>query len=136
MPDSAESKAGVLMFAHGARDPRWAEPFVRIAERVRAAAPGVPVELAFLELMAPDLREGVRRLVAGGVRRIRIVPLFFGPGGHLRTDVPRLVAEEMAANPGLAIELAPAAGEDPGVADAIGAYCLQHVRLRADGASE
>jgi sirohydrochlorin cobaltochelatase len=128
MPNAVESEAGVLMFAHGARDPRWAEPFVKIAERVRAAAPGVPVELAFLELMAPDLREGVRRLVACGVRRIRIVPLFFGPGGHLRTDVPRLVAEEMAANPGLTIELAPAAGEDPSVADAIAGYCLQHVR--------
>jgi sirohydrochlorin cobaltochelatase len=125
MSGAAERRTGILMFAHGARDPRWAEPFVRIAERVRAAAPDVAVELAFLELMAPDLREGMERLVAQGAARIRIVPLFFGPGGHLRTDVPRLVAEEIAAHPGLVIDLAPAAGEDPGVADAIAAYCLQ-----------
>lgn len=125
MTKGSDGTTGILMFAHGARDPRWAEPFVRIAERVRLAAPGVAVELAFLELMAPDMREGMERLVARGVRRIRIVPLFFGPGGHLRTDVPRLVAEEMAAHPGLVIELAPAAGEDPAVADAIAAYCLK-----------
>ena len=125
MARASDDKTGILMFAHGARDARWAEPFLRVAERVRTAAPDVPVELAYLEFMTPDLREAVRRLVARGVRRIRVVPLFFGPGGHLRTDVPRLIAEEMATHPGLVIELAPAAGEDPGVADAIAAYCLK-----------
>ena len=125
MANAPDGTTGILMFAHGARDARWAEPFMRVADRVRAAAPDVPVELAYLEFMTPDLREAVRRLAARGVRRIRVVPLFFGPGGHLRTDVPRLIAEEMATHPGLVIELAPAAGEDPGVADAIAAYCLK-----------
>jgi sirohydrochlorin cobaltochelatase len=125
MANAPDGTVGILMFAHGARDARWAEPFLRVAERVRTAAPDVPVELAYLEFMTPDLREAVRRLAARGVRRIRVVPLFFGPGGHLRTDVPRLIAEEMATHPGLVIELAPAAGEDPGVADAIAAYCLK-----------
>ena len=30
----------IVLFAHGARDPRWAEPFEAIAARIRAAAPG------------------------------------------------------------------------------------------------
>ena len=126
MVDTTGVKAGILIFAHGARDPRWAEPFLRVAEQVRAAAPDIPVELAYLDFMTPDLREAVHRLAARGVERIRVVPLFLGPGGHLRTDVPNLIAEEMAANPRLAIELAPAAGEDPGVVAAIAAYCLAH----------
>ena len=46
---------GLILFAHGARDPRWAEPFEAIAAAVRARAPSVDVRLAFLELMAPDL---------------------------------------------------------------------------------
>ena len=29
----------IVLFAHGARDPRWAEPFEAVAGRVRAAAP-------------------------------------------------------------------------------------------------
>lgn len=124
MPDDADF--GVLMFAHGARDPRWAEPFMRVAERVRAAAPGVPVELAYLELMAPDLLTGVRRLAGRGAKQIRIVPLFFGSGGHLRGDVPALIRQAEEEMPGLSIELARAAGEDDGVVAAITAYCLRH----------
>ena len=124
MPDDADF--GVLMFAHGARDPRWAEPFMRVAERVRAAAPEVPVELAYLELMAPDLLTGVRRLAARGAKQIRIVPLFFGSGGHLRGDVPELIRRAEEEMPGLSIELARAAGEDEGVVAAITAYCLRH----------
>ena len=33
----------IVLFAHGARDPRWAEPFEAVAARVRATAPGCPV---------------------------------------------------------------------------------------------
>jgi hypothetical protein len=29
MMDSAASRVGLVLFAHGARDPRWAEPFER-----------------------------------------------------------------------------------------------------------
>jgi sirohydrochlorin cobaltochelatase len=126
MAEAGGGAVGIVMFAHGARDPRWAEPFLRIAEQVRATAPGTPVELAYLDFMTPDLREAIHRLVARGVSRIRVVPLFFGPGGHLRTDVPNLIAEETAAHPRLVIELAPAAGEDPGVVAAIAAYCVRH----------
>jgi len=46
---------GLILFAHGARDPRWALPFEAVAARVRAQRPGVPVRLAFLEFMAPTL---------------------------------------------------------------------------------
>ncbi len=39
-PESAPAQggAGVILFAHGARDARWAEPFGRVAEKVRAGA--------------------------------------------------------------------------------------------------
>ncbi|MEP7183408.1 MAG: CbiX/SirB N-terminal domain-containing protein [Betaproteobacteria bacterium] len=123
---SEDTNFGVLMFAHGARDPRWAEPFLRVAARVRADAPGLLVELAYLEFMKPSLGEAVQRLVDRGARRIRVVPLFFGPGGHLRNEVPELIRVAMVADPGLSIELAAAAGEDDGVIAAIAAYCLRH----------
>ena len=81
----------IVLFAHGARDPRWAEPFEAVAARVRAAAPDYPVALAFLELMAPTLDAAVAGLVGAGATRIDVVPLFLGTGGHLRRDLPPLV---------------------------------------------
>jgi sirohydrochlorin cobaltochelatase len=121
---AAEPAAGVILFAHGARDERWAEPFVRIAELVRARAGEIPVETAFLEFMAPDLATAVNGLVGRGITRVRVVPLFLGTGGHLREEVPRLAAAIAAAHPGIAIDLAPAAGDDAKVIDALAAYCL------------
>jgi sirohydrochlorin cobaltochelatase len=74
--------------------------------------------------MAPDLATAVGRLVSRGVTRVRVIPLFLGTGGHLRAEVPRLVAEIAASRPGIAIDLAPAAGDDAKVIDALAAYCL------------
>ncbi|HEX4884780.1 MAG TPA: CbiX/SirB N-terminal domain-containing protein [Casimicrobiaceae bacterium] len=121
---AASVDPALVLFAHGARDARWAEPFARVLARVAAAAPQRDPMLAYLEFMAPGLREAVDRQVARGHRAIRIVPLFLGPGGHLRSDVPALVAEAARAHPGVDIRLAPAAGEDEGVIAALAAYSL------------
>jgi sirohydrochlorin cobaltochelatase len=109
----------LVLFAHGARDPRWAEPFEAVAARVRPAAPGVPVVLAFLELMQPSLAEAVAALVAKGATRVDVVPLFLGTGGHLRQDLPPLVEALRVAHPGVAIGLHAAIGEHPAVIDAM-----------------
>jgi sirohydrochlorin cobaltochelatase len=128
--DSGKPELGVILFAHGARDPRWAEPFLRVAEQVRQADPGALVELAYLEFLSPDLGTAVRALVAKGATSIRVIPLFFGRGGHLREALPRLIAEASKAMPGTEIELGGAAGEDPAVIEAIAAYCLRTAARR------
>ncbi|KVX60161.1 sirohydrochlorin chelatase [Burkholderia stagnalis] len=115
---------GIVLFGHGARDPRWAEPFERLAARLRAAAPAAPVSLAFLELMTPSLDTAVAAQVAAGCTRITVVPVFFGQGGHVRRDLPQLVDACRAAHPGVKIRCATAVGEDDGVLDAIARYCL------------
>jgi len=126
MPASAASRSSaVILFAHGARDPRWAEPFVRVAEKVRHAAPEFRIELAYLESLRPDLETAARALAAEGARSIRVVPLFFGRGGHLREDVPPLIERIRSALPGVSLEVADAAGEDAEVIDAIAAFCLR-----------
>jgi len=119
--------AGLVLFAHGARDARWAEPFLRLRERVARAAPDARVVLAFLEFMAPDLDAAVADLCAAGCREIAMVPVFLGQGGHLRDDVPTLLQRVAARHPECHIRLAIAAGEDDAVLDAIAAYCVRHL---------
>jgi sirohydrochlorin cobaltochelatase len=125
---NASTDPAVILFAHGARDPRWAEPFLRVAAQVRTLAPGLAVELAYLEHLEPGLLAAARTLAANGARTIRVVPLFFGRGGHLRVAVPRLVAEVEAALPGVKVELGLAAGDDAAVIDALAAYCVRAAR--------
>ena len=118
-------RLAVVALAHGARDPRWGEPFARVIDRVRATAPGLEIELAYLEHLAPSLRDAIRGLAARGVSSIRVVPLFFGRGGHLREDVPRLIAAIASELPSVAIELMLPAGDDVEVQQALAAFCLR-----------
>ena len=116
---------GLLLFAHGARDPHWALPFEAVAARVRALAPGVPVALSFLEFMSPTLAEAGRQLVTSGCTQVDIVPLFLGAGGHVRKDLPQLVDELAAAHPGTQWRLQAAVGETAIVVEAMAQAALQ-----------
>jgi sirohydrochlorin cobaltochelatase len=114
----------LILFAHGARDARWAAPFERLRELLRAQMPASPVELAFLELMSPRLPETVARLAEQGCARIDVVPVFFGQGGHVLRDLPPMVDGLRAAHPDIDIRVAQAVGESPEVLAAIAQYCV------------
>jgi len=116
---------GLILFAHGARDARWAEPFERLRERVARTSPETRVALAYLEIMAPDLDTAADALCAAGCRAIAVVPVFLGQGGHVRKDLPLLVQRAAARHPECEFRLAGAAGEDDAVLDAIAAYSLR-----------
>jgi sirohydrochlorin cobaltochelatase len=118
------AESALILFAHGARDPAWAEPFERVLARVRSAAPQRAPMLAYLELMAPDLPTAIAAHAERGFETVRIVPLFLGPGGHLRHDLPRIVEAARARHPRMTIELARPAGEDESVIEALAAYCF------------
>ncbi len=115
---------GIVLFAHGARDPAWARPFEAIRDRIVARRPDCPVELAFLELMTPGLPEAVHRLAGRGATRITIFPLFMAPGGHIRNDLPRIVSALREMHPGVEIAAEPALGEIPEIVDALAACVL------------
>ncbi|MDP1673212.1 MAG: CbiX/SirB N-terminal domain-containing protein, partial [Burkholderiales bacterium] len=115
-------RSALVLFAHGARDPEWAEPFRAIATRVAADRKDLTVKLAFLELQTPSLADAIAELAEGGHSSIHIAPLFMAQGGHLKKDVPKLLAEISLQQPGLKIELLQAIGDVPGLRDAIASW--------------
>jgi len=114
-------KIGLILFAHGARDPAWAAPFEAVAAQVRRLRPAAEVRLAFLELMAPSLPEAGAALAAVGCAQVAVLPLFLGAGGHVRKDLPLLVDALRTAHPGMTFQLHSAVGEDEGVIAAMAA---------------
>ena len=116
--------SGLLLFAHGARDPRWAEPFDEVARRVRRDEPDMAVQLAFLEFMTPSLRDAGRDLAASGCTRVAVVPLFLGAGGHVRKDLPALLAALAEEFPAVRWSLQPAIGECDSVVEAMARAAL------------
>ena len=128
--------SGLVLFAHGARDPRWREPFDRLATQLRAARPNLPLRLAFLELMAPTLEVAAGELVAEGCSAIAVVPIFLGQGGHVRQDLPAAVDRVRARHPSLQVELRAAIGEDETVLAAIAQAVLAGLASTSDAVSQ
>lgn len=126
-PYNLRMQRGLVLFAHGARDPRWRQPFERLAAKVGAARPDLAVRLAFLEMMAPDLMAATDDLVAAGCRSILVVPIFLGQGGHVRAHLPAVVAQVRARHPAIYVELRTAIGEDETVLAAIAQAVLTGV---------
>lgn len=116
--------SGIVLFAHGSRDPLWRQPVEAVAARLQSLAPDVPVRCAYLELTAPDLPTAVAELAAAGVANVRILPLFLGVGRHAREDLPVLLAALRARHPALALTLLPAIGEDPRVTELLARIAL------------
>ena len=103
---------GVIVLAHGSRDPQWFGPIEAVAQAVAARAPQSPVRCAYLEC-SPTLPETAAELVAEGATTLRVLPLFFGLGKHARQDLPRLAEALQQAHPCVRFEWLPTPTEQP-----------------------
>ena len=119
----------IILFAHGARDPEWANPLRRIQAAVRERIAEVPVELAFLEFIAPSLPESTARLVAEGARKIVVLPLFIARGGHLKRQVPEMLDGLRSTYPDVQFSLGTAIGENEIVVQAMASAALEAAGL-------
>jgi len=119
-----EKKSALILFAHGARDPRWAAPFQRLQKMTQDSLPECAVELAFLEFMTPSLPDLVSELMANGIKKITVSPIFLGQGGHVLRDLPLLIEELTTTHSELDMHLATAVGEQESVLLAIRDYCV------------
>lgn len=118
-------ETALILFAHGARDPEWANPMRRVRAAIRQRVPDVSVELAFLEFMAPTLPDCAAALAAGGAAKIVVLPMFIARGGHLKQEVPAMLEALRLAHPGVEFELAGAVGEHDTVVRAMAAAALE-----------
>ena len=125
-------KTGLVLFGHGARDPRWALTMEALAKRCRARDPGLLVECAFLEFMSPDLQEAVASLVSAGAQRVVIAPVFLAAGGQVLRDLPDRAAGLSAAFPGLSVQIEPALGASESVIEAMAQVCMDAVSIPHD----
>ena len=114
----------IVLFAHGARNPDWAQPILAIRAAMLARSPEVRVEAAFLEFIVPRLPETIDALVADGCRDITIVPMFMAQTGHTKRDLPALLDAARQRHTGLGIRVATPIGEAADVVAAIADYAL------------
>ncbi len=109
----------LILFAHGARDPEWANPMRRVQAAIRLQVSDMPVELAFLEFLTPNLPDAVANLVKQGSDKIVVMPMFIARGGHLKNDLPGIIEVLRSTYPNVDFSLGGAIGEDESVIQAM-----------------
>ena len=128
MDDAANhspDRAGLILLAHGSRDPLWRQPIEAVHQLVQAMQPGLPCMCAYLDACAPDLPAATQTLIAKGVKHLIVLPLFLGTGKHAREDIPRLLDELRRQHPGCRFDLQTAAGENPRVTSLLAQLAIE-----------
>ena len=109
----------LILFAHGARDARWAQTLEQLRDAVRLRRPRSLVSLAFLEFQEPTLVKALDAAAATGCTQIEIAPVFWATGGHLTNDVPPLLDRFCGTHPAVQLRMLPVLSELPGMTDFI-----------------
>lgn len=110
---TADSSTAVIVIAHGSRrqaaneDARW------IAARLAECSDYTPIEVAYLELAAPDIRTAAHTCVTHGAERVLLLPYFLSAGRHVVEDLRNVCTELSQTYPGVAFELCPPLGLHP-----------------------
>ena len=126
---TSTNKSALVLFAHGSRDPAWAEPFKAIQTLICGQSPGLRSELAFLEMMQPTIADCIATLAAEGFAQVTVVPLFLAAGRHLREDLPALIAPIQNQFPDLVINVTAPIGDIPEFQPAIARLALAQANL-------
>lgn len=106
----------IILLAHGSSDQRWCQTFEKLATPTLESVAGS--RIAYMELAEPSLETIISEGKNEGIDTFTIIPLFLAAGRHLRKDVPGMI-EQLQADHGVSITLAPPIGENPQLGHAI-----------------
>ncbi len=113
-------KKALIIVDHGSTYQAANEQLHEAARRLRSChSPFDIVEPAHMEIASPSISESVERCVAQGADHITVFPYFLAPGRHSSSDIPRLVAEALAAYPAVECVVTPPFGLSDEIIDLV-----------------
>lgn len=91
----------VLIMAHGSRIAAANDAAREIAAMAQEMTGIDIIEVAFREMHAPDIQQGIDNCVARGADKILLIPYFLFMGAHVQHDLPEEIEEAQKRHPGL-----------------------------------
>lgn len=92
----------ILLVGHGSPHAAGNAEYMQFADALETRL-ARPVQPCFLELAEPSITDGIRLCAEAGAQHIAVLPLFLGPAGHQKNDVPVLIAQARATYPTLTL---------------------------------
>lgn len=106
--------SGLVLFAHGARDPAWGHALHELAQLIRQRNGALEVRVAYLELQSPNLDTALDEL-ALTCQSITVLPVFWAAAGHVTQALPALLAAARTRHPTRTFNALPTLSELPGL---------------------
>lgn len=106
----------LLLIGHGSRDAEAVAEYDQFAGRL-AGYIGLPVYPCFLEFADPPIVDGMRACIEAGARRVVALPLFLGPAGHQKNDVPVILNWARTEWPDIEFKYGTPLGPQPQIID-------------------
>ncbi len=110
---------GILYVAHGSRTEEGVAEAKTFIGSIMKKVPAAIQETSFLELSAPTIEEGFKKCVKRGATSVTVVPLFLLAAGHMKRDIPEILARLQKEYPGVAVALKDAAGVQADILDGL-----------------
>ncbi len=83
-------KTATLLIGHGSRSAAAVAEYYQFAAELSERLEQ-QVEACFLEFADPPIIDGIKNCIDNGVTQIIALPLFLGPAGHQKNDVPAVI---------------------------------------------
>ena len=131
VPD-ADPPPALFLIGHGTRSTPGTEQFRAFALAVAASRPGIPVGSGFIELVEPELQQGMDDLITQGVTSLVGVPMVLLGAGHMKDDGPVALARARHRHPGLQTAYA----RDLGIHPLVLSVAADRIRQAAPGAAD
>ena len=95
----------LLIVDHGSTVAESNDLLLQVAALVRQLRPGLMVHTAHLEVLPPNIAEGIELCIADGATEIVVHPYMLAPGRHATKDVPRIVQEVALNHPTVTVSV-------------------------------
>ncbi len=118
------SKPTLLLIGHGSRHPDGVSQFKTFAT-IAGVHLGQPVVPAFLELADPPIIAGIEQVIEAGSQHIVALPLFLGPAGHQKNDVPTTINWARERWPDVRFDYGTPLGVHPFIVDTLADRALE-----------
>ena len=82
-----------MIVGHGSRIKGFEKTMERVASSLRHDGRFFLVKCAYLEITPPSVTAAIDVCVEKGASEVRVLPYFLLLGNHVRTDIPKLVAQ-------------------------------------------
>jgi sirohydrochlorin ferrochelatase len=112
-------KRAILLVDHGSRRAEANAQLDAVADQVRKRAADSIVEVAHLEIAAPNIAQGIDACVEKGATHIVVHPFFLGPGRHTSEDIPAQVERAGRRHPNVRIRISEPLGGHATLIDVI-----------------